>query len=628
MPAKLLPHRAAALPQGKISLAVLAALGAASCMGGDAPDAPSDPSQAENVSASTSPGPGNVVVEQTQQASPNGTLTTPETRPDVAGPDGEDVRQPIDLSAHVPDSAIAYFECASLDALEEAMIRYSVLTGEDLEGATGAAMAAMPLVNVGVDPSKIDRHAPLAIALAPIPGEFFPATIVIAPALQSGPIVSSAAALTARGMKARRVESGYVVIEHVKMSGAEARGGSSVTRGLPEGILRGRFDTQAFVPVLTPLVYACAEDLNERYRLARPKVSASQLRKVDGDAFLNELRRPAEVAFGLELDGDRAGLNVRLIDQGEDDDAAVSADPSGIQETLNELSHHIDFDDPLSLLVGFNKDSAVADLISAWDTLSEAASEGGSTGTSAFGEAALESIGEALEQMLESFRPGAAMSVQFEPAKAHLAIYLAAENSSRAREAISLFLSQCDLETWGFEMALPIRSMLDRTLVEDYSVRFDTRRLDFDRRAKMREGFKTFLGDSTLHLKVASSENHVLILFGGDTAAVNARIRAFDARGLAEIDMVRAIDSIGGSDEATIARTDFVKMFGQLAGLESVSRGHSVADTYREIKREVGDGSAPFVFWTARKSSERLVGATFDLQGLTKAFDAFKGSGL
>ena len=43
-----------------------------------------------------------------------------------------------------------------------------------------------------------------------------------------------------------------------------------------------------------------------------------------------------------------------------------------------------------------------------------------------------------------------------------------------AREAISLMLAKCDLDSWGFEMALPVWSIVEETLVEDF-VRFDTR---------------------------------------------------------------------------------------------------------------------------------------------------------
>lgn len=622
-PPRLLAVRSSQSAAALLALSV--ALGAASCSSDDAPqDAPpNDRSTAAAASAGVDP---SVVSIETGQTQLGGASGMP-----VDGEPGDDEARTIDLTSHVPDNALAYFECESLDALEEAMLRYSLLAGDGSDAREAGAFASMPLVSVGVDPSKIDQTAPIAIAFAPVPGELFPAATVIVPSLTEGPIVNSVAALTARGMKARRIEGGYVVVEHVKMTDSDARGNAHIAQDLPMGLIRGRFNTQTFIPLLTPALYECADELNESYRISQPKRAPSQLRQFDADLLLAELRKPEEIAFGLELDGDRAGVTIRKIG-GDVTSSNVSDSPTDLAASLNELAHHIDLDDPMSMLIGFNEETAFADFRRTWarfqDEFEEEEEDEDRIGGMRIDDEALESIGDSVQEMLSSFRPGAAVSFQFEPAKAHLAIYLAAKDASRAREAISLLLSQCELEEWGFEMALPIRSMLDRTLVEDYSVRFDTRRLDFDRRAKMREVFKTFLGDSTLHLKVATSDNHVLVLLGGDTTAVDARIRDFDSKGLADIDVVRAINAVDGADAATVLRTDFVQLFGQFAGLEAVSEGRSVADTFREIQRESGDDSASFTFWDAEISGDRILGAMFDIHALTTAFDAYKSSGL
>ena len=594
------------------TLAILLALLAVGCSGSD--DSSTGP--VAPTSGVAPPVPVGLVAE------------SPVPRPgsEATSIDPDSAREPIDLVAHVPNNALAYFECSSLDALAEALLRYTTMSGTSFDGLSGAALATMPLVTAGIDPATIDRSAPIGFAFAPVPGELFPSAIVIVPALTEGPVASSAAALTARGMKARRIDSGYVIVEHVEMLGMVDRGEARVAQDLPEGFLRGRFGTETFVPLLAPSIYTIFEQINESYRLARPDIPASKVRQFSADDLLEELRRPEEIAFGVSLNGDRAGVSVRLIGAGSE--GANATEPTSMAAALGELSHHIDFDDPTSLLVGFDREEVFTELERSWDALEFDNDDGEVVEGVRFDGVATRAMEDALVHMLESFAPAAAVSMQFEPAKAHLAIYLAANEAERAREAISLLLSKCELDEWGFEMALPIRSMLDGTLVEDYSVRFDTRRLDFDQRAKMREGFKTFLGDSSLHLKVATSKHHVLIVLGGDTPAVDARIRDFAANGLADIDIVRAIDAIDGAEEALIARADFVKLFGQVAGLGAVSRGRSVADTYREIQQEVGDAQAPFIFWTATSGPDEILGATFDVKGLSEAFEALKGSGL
>ena len=144
----------------------------------------------------------------------------------------------------------------------------------------------------------------------------------------------------------------------------------------------------------------------------------------------------------------------------------------------------------------------------------------------------------------------------------------------------------------------------------------------------MRHSFKTFLGDSTLHLKVATSGDHVLILFGGDTNAVNDRIRHFSRTVNPEHELVRAIGITDGLSESVIFQTDVVKILGQIAGLRHVSKGLSVADAFRAISREVGMQEAPFVVWNGTEHDDRIFGASFEIDALVSAFDAFKGAGL
>ncbi len=588
--------------------------------GTQAPDT-SAPGGTDATLAATSSGadPG-VAVESVPSADDNG------------GAASFDRQGNLDLTQFIPNNALAYFQCSSLEDLEEAIIRLNNATGiAETLGASGA-LATMPLINVGIDPSRVDRTVPIAIAFAPVPGELFPALIVVAPALGDAPVVNSAAALTVRGLKARRVADGYIVVEPINLGPATARGEARVTQQLPEGVIAGHFDTETFIPLLTPTLYEAASRLNENYRVSRPKTSAKELYEFDADPLLEALREPRELAFGVALDGDQATVSLRLVGtatgESADDSSAPASSPEFVTATLNELSQYVDRADPLSSLVAFHPETAAAELASLLDVVNgEAEARGLLDGLYVKGETFLE-MGSAIEKMLSSFQPGAAVSMQFEPAKAHIAIYLAADNPTRAREAISLLLSQCEYETWGFEMALPIRSMMDRILVEDYSVRFDTRRLDFDERAKMRTAFKTLLGDSSLHLKVATSDTHVLILLGGDTMAVNSRIRSFSSQGLADRDVVQAINFVSDAQSARINHSDFVKLFGQIAGLDAVAKGKSVADTYRGVMREVGEGSAPFTCWNGEEGSDRIMGATFPLETLKKAFDAFKSAKL
>jgi len=551
-------------------------------------------------------------------------------------PAAKSLRPEIDLTQYVPNNALAYIEIRSMDALEEALLRFSAIAELAGQSPWTPVDAMLPLTSAGVDPSRVDRTAPIGIALAPVPGEFVPGLVLIVPAATDAPIVHSIAAMKSRRMDASRVAGGYVVLQHDQMPGAEFTGNAAVTEHLPEGFIRGRVSVAAIRPLLAPYVRDLASSLNEQYRLARPRVSDSRLKKLDAEAVLDQLEVAEQIAFGLDLVHDQIDIEFRLV-QSDRVDASSDTGRATIDvdaTTLTELSRHIQTDDSLSLILGFDRTTMLDDLEVSWESAQSTdvvtLGDGKDTADSdlSLDLSGLESIEESVSRMLDSFEPGTAISISLEPAKAYAAIYLATEDPTRARDAISLLLSKCDLKTWGFEMSLPIRSKVDGITVEDYSVRFDTRKIGFDRRATMRAGFKTFLGDSTLHVKVAVSGDHVLLLLGGDTVAVSRRIRAFDSESLADEKIAKAVSRANRGSGATVVHLDLVQLLSQIAGFGAIASGESASYSHREIVREVGIESAQFTFWSSVDGDDELLGATFDLGELARAFEAFKTSGL
>lgn len=608
---KLLPiHRGPATARVALSLraplrpalATLGLLGLGACGG--------DPEPVTVGAAPVGPQPD----VQPLAATPASAASSPEAPPRIA----------IDMAAQVPLDAVAYFECDSLDVLEETLTRISTLTDEIPDGSL---MATLPLVSSGIDPALIDRHAPIALALAPVQGQVLPMPIiVVASEGEAAPLGVSNATLLARGIRSRALEGGYHVFEHLTHS--TARGGAAVTEGLPDTSFRGRFDVEGLTPVVVTQTLRFAGALNEAYRLSQPRQSHRDIYEFSADDLLGLFRQHEQIAFGLTFEGD----DVRLTGRTYGSDAAM--DPERVIDvaTMESLARHVNSREPFSMVAAFDPEKALQELVEAWSHIERGAGPGilDIARTDGGGEL----MDAALATMLDSFDTAAAVSVVLEPAKAHVAFYLSADSPDRAREAVSLMLSKCELDTWGFEMALPIRSRTGQTLVEDYSVRFDTRRFDFDARARMREGFKTFLGDSSLHLKVATSESEVLLVLGGDTAAVNTRIRDFAEARDVDPGSRLALDELGGGGPTTsvpsgrIVHSDLVQLFSQIAGLEAIAAGESVADTYRTVMRSAGEGNASFTTWSTIVGDGYSYGATFELRALERAFDAFKGSGL
>jgi len=603
------------IPPSHIALAGLTAAALASCSDGGL----TTPAPRPSTSAAGAP-----VTRSTVPVDP--AVSRAETIALIEAP-ADDPNAAIDLTRHVPDHAIGYVEFASLEALEIATLRVKTLTGEaaaDVQRTV--ALATSPLIEVGIDPTKLDRTKPIAVAFVPGSGLEGPRPVIIAPARSEGPIASSATALSARGMGARRVEDDYVVVEHAGAADSTgSSGNAAVTLDLPEGVVRGCFDTDVLAPMLAMPLYGAASDMNESYRLARPQRSAGDLYEFDADAALAWVRGTPRMAFAIQMQGDAATVVLR---ETERDGVARAGAPSN-GAIMSSLAQHLSATDPISFVAAFDRNDVTERITRTlgeiWTVLDEFEVLGGEM--SGRLELPNDEVAGEIERMLGSFHGAAAVSVDVEPGKALVAVYLLGTDIARTRQALSLLFSQCDVEEWGFELALPTRSVIAGTLVEDYTVRFDTSRLDFDQRAELREAFKTFLGDSTLHLKVATAGEHVMVLLGGDTAAVAGRIRAFSPGGACEPELRAAIEAASRGEDAIAGRVDTVALLGQLAGIRDVGRGHSVADTVRQIEREVGEGVAPFLFWSSFGGGARTMGAHFDFEAIPTAFDAFKGAG-
>ncbi len=491
-----------------------------------------------------------------------------------------------------------------------------------------------PFLGAGVDVQKMSAAHPFAIALAPIPGTDEQSTVLILPAVDQKPLVRSIAAMASEQFTATRFEGDYVVIQHEALEATpESRGAAKVTQTLPEGFMRGRMCAKDLIETLGPYITSATEEVNEQYRIARPYLAGNEVTQFDAEILFDALRGAQEIAFGLELEADRVTAHARLVDREE----AAQDGPVGPQiegRVLEALSRHIYGADPFARIVAFEPEEVLDRLKGAWDVISGSrliygrGSRGRAYPGMDMGPSAQAAIQAAVLKMLRSFEDAAAVSFGLEPGEAYAAIYLVSSDPARTREAISLMLAKCDLDSWGFEMALPVRTIVEETLVEDYSVRFDTRRIDFDERAAMREAFKTYLGDSKLHLKVATSGDHVLMLLGGDTPGTMQRVRDFSEESPVDARIAEAAELVEDYEYVQVHHSDVIRLIADVTSLRSLHIGDAPPVSIREIRRRAEDDPAQITIWNAVDGDDTVMGASFELSGLRSAVEAVKLSGL
>lgn len=543
-------------------------------------------------------------------------------------------RARIDLADLVPNTATAYVEFESLNALEEAVLR--IRSEGDLDGLVEWEPMDMltPFLGAGVDVQKMSAAHPFAMALAPIPGTDEQSTVLILPAVDQKPLVRSIAAMASEQFTATRFDGDYVVIQHEDLHATpESRGSAEVTQKLPDGFLRGRMSAGNLIETIGPYITSATDEVNEQYRIARPYLAGNEVTQFNAETLFDALRGAEEIAFGLELDADRVTAHARLVDRGEAEGVEVTG-PKIEGRVLEALSRHIYGCDPFARIVAFEPAEALDRLKGAWDVISGSKliygrdSRGRAYPDLDMGPSAQAAIQAAVLKMLRSFEDAAAVSFGLEPGEAYAAIYLVSSDPARTREAISLMLAKCDLDSWGFEMALPVRSIVEETLVEDYSVRFDTRRIDFDERAAMREAFKTYLGDSKLHLKVATSGDHVLLLLGGDTPGTMQRVREFSEESPVDERIADAAKLVEDYEYAQVHHSDVIRLIADVTSLRSLHIGDAPPVSIREIRRQAEDDPSQITIWSALDGADAVMGASFELSGLRSAVEAVKLSGL
>ena len=540
----------------------------------------------------------------------------------------------VDLVDLVPNTATAYVEFASMDALEEAVLRFR--SEGDMEGLVEWEPMDMltPFLRAGVDVQKMSSSQPFALALAPVPGTDEQSTILILPAADEAPLVRSIAAMTAEQFTATRCPGNYLLIQHEDLPATpESRGSAEVTERLPQGFMRGRMDTETLIEVLGPYLSSAAEEINEQYRIARPYMAGNEVTQFDTEVLFEALRGAPEVAFGLELEADRVTAHARLVGH-EDSPRDQYTGPRIESRVLEGLSRHVYGSDPFARIVAFEPEDVLSRLKATWSVICQSEVIHGRDSrnlthpTLEMGPSAQAAIQAAVLKMLGSFENAAAVSFEMGPSRAFAAIYLISSDPARTREAISLMLAKCDLDSWGFEMALPVRSIVEETLVEDYSVRFDTRRIDFDGRAAMREAFKTYLGDSKLHLKVATSGDHVLLLLGGDTPATLQRIREFSSEAPVDRRIAEAAELVEDYNDVQVHHSDVIQLIADVANLRSLHAGEAPPVSIREIRRKAVDEPAQITIWSAVDEDDIVMGTSFELSGLRSAVEAVNHSGL
>jgi len=503
----------------------------------------------------------------------------------------------------VPADMVAVVRIASLEEMEIALLKVGGIAERSGTPAPLRERLMLFSAQAGIEWGALRSDEPIVVAIRLPARSTQPEIVVYAPVsrAKSGP-----------GMPTNQVEvdGDYLAITQPGVAPPPAAPPRWCS-GLGHGLLQARIDLRALVRRvggMLPMAIAGAlpsEGLS-------PELAAEVQRQQQ------ELLALAASARELNLSIDLVEGRLSVATELEVDGGPVAAQASQRGNVLSTLARHLAADVPLAGAISFDVENAA-----------QSGAEQFAAGIAALPEpmrAALGPVHSAALEFLRSFDPGAVVMLDPTPGSMHVALVMQALDPNAARNALGTLLAACDLDALGFDLSLPVRSRVGDAVVESFTFRFDTRRLDFDTRSAMRTSFESFLGSPNLCLFVGTSGRETIFVLGGETSATQARLRAFSTPAGAPQELVTGLEALGRTNPAAVWRIDAGRLVTLVDEFDAAASGGSAASARREALRRVpGLGSVPLVLWGGVRRESAFGGLEVDLDDLERALDILRG---
>jgi hypothetical protein len=524
--------------------------------------------------------------------------------PNVAAPMAtkERAAPPFEPLALVPEDTIAVVRIASLEEMENALLEVGAIAERTGTPAPLRERLMLFSAQAGIEWSALRSDEPIVIAVRLPARASQPAIVVYAP-------VSTAKREAGMPTNQVEVDGDYLAITLPGVATPPAAP-PKWCEELGGGLLRARIDVRALMRRIGAMVpHALAKALPSE---GLSPEQASELRRQQ-----QELLALAASARELDLSIDFVEGRLSVATDLEVDGGPVAAHVSQRGNVLGALSRHLAADVPIAGAISFDVENAA-----------QAGTEQFTATIASLPEPMRTALGPmhgAAVEFLRSFEPGAVVMLDPTPGAMHLALVMQARDPNAARDALGTLLAACDLDALGFDLSLPARSRLGNAVVETFTFRFDTRRLDFDTRSAMRTGFESFLGSPNLSLFVGTTGRETIFVLGGDTSATQAKLRAFSTPAGAPQELVTGLEALGRANPAAVWRIDAGRLATLGVEFEAAVTGGSAAAARREALRSApGLGSVPLVLWGGARADRAFGGLEVDLDDLERALEVLR----
>lgn len=469
-------------------------------------------------------------------------------------------------AALVPEDAFLYVEVASMTAVERLVRR--------LAGSIDPAMAAQMdagtmlgqmLTMVGGDASKIDHHAPLALAVCLSPGSEPTLTLILptdepqqfARSLQMPP-----------GFAEPLVKPGHVGIT---MGASYAVGATppAIATDMPEGAVAARLRLQPVRPLLAPAIGQMRAQAQARNQ-ATPR--PGYMEGVDFGISLMEALEVVELAF--DPAGDELGVSFAM----EVAEGSSWELPQGTGADAQELSGYLAEGDTGAFLATWNQEFLDRTLRPALEQL---ASIGQANGDGPGPQAVRKVLG-----LAPLFGEQVVVSGRFVVGDARAAIFCRPAAPDALFDAFPTAFAALDIE--GVQVQPLEREELEGGRAARTSIALP-RDVDDPRMVRTLEGVELLFGSPSIDVRMASRDGHLALLIGGDEEWQSAQLDELGRPGGAPTGALReAFASVDGQNPCLAYRLDMLAGTRGLVTLMATQMGLDPGEDLAALEEALG----------------------------------------
>jgi general secretion pathway protein G len=551
----------------------------------------------------------------------------------------QDSGSPADFAGAVPTDAFALVRLRSARELTQRIEEVRVKGAISEQALDEQALLRIILddVKIKCDAALIDATRPIGLAFSFAMNSPEPVPTIILPATDAKALTDS---LVSGDTQVSAQPSGSYVA--LSMRAATARGDkpSRVARGDPAGILTARVDLAAIVTKFRPVIDMGLDQLEQMADSGRMKSTNQPFDMSEMVEMYAEFGRDAVDSVdlldaSLDMIGPELSLSLSLSNR-EGSALAKFAYPEKVD--YRALATKIDPGSVLQFIWSYDQAAWFTRMMPVYENAFTAMEKAGTL--PAEFTAGFQAYLKHLKELVPKYGRTAAGSFDLDQAGMRMSVSYATPDPRGLLQSVLSMTSDPALAALGLATGAPTEIELAGVKATSFSANFDIRKMlklllpPVNAAAASEREADTFeqilagvFGKDGARVALLAGADRLGVLFGGDDTWRSNAARRLSSGGDASPGLLRAVDSISGSNPAMLVRADLGRgLAGVATWMPTIQADAAAIEQVTEVWRRLGSAPIPAcMYWGVHGSTWKL-GASIDYEGLLRMIKARDGS--